>query len=475
MSDTKRSILACVGALAGIGAIFGGNLWREGVEAGHPLSAGSFVRGILPTAAQSDPSNSQRSSYSGGTSALQPFSELQADRSKDPQISVTDYFGDIAMLLKENYVDPITDDEKLASGGVRGMISSLRDPYSVFMSPTSLKTFRNMQVGKFDGIGAQFAYRMNLANPQSNADGIPEPEQDDSDGFSPSMLPPPLVVVDVVPGGPADKAGVKPGDIVDTVAGHWLIQAKDVMAFRDAEHALSLGKITRDAYASLHRVIRLKVESSILPSRALSLLQEGDSGTVDVKWIRSGSLRETTIAKAPSSIPPFQASGNTIDRLAFASGEEDRFKAAIAGRRSLTIDLRHNVGGDFEVMRRCLSLLVPAGTYGYIGVQRAGVARPFTVQTGVADPPKVILDVDRTTTGAAQVFASILRSRGATLAGSEMTPDPVVVQVKTLPDGSGYTLATGIYSATRPKDAEQWRPTSSRRFALRFVPGEGTV
>lgn len=87
-----------------------------------------------------------------------------------------------ALLAK---YDGEIDDEVLLESAIKGMTSSLNDPYTVFMNEEEYKSFNEQSNGEFVGIGAQV--------------GIKE------EGF---------VVIAPIEGSPAEEAGLKTGDVI---------------------------------------------------------------------------------------------------------------------------------------------------------------------------------------------------------------------------------------------------------------------
>ncbi|MCX6362568.1 MAG: S41 family peptidase [Actinobacteria bacterium] len=82
------------------------------------------------------------------------------------------------------------DVDKLSTAGVNGTLKSLKDPYTVYLSPEEAKALATKMSGQFFGIGATL---------QKGKKG--------------------LAVARVIAGSPAEKAGLKPGDIIVTVDG----------------------------------------------------------------------------------------------------------------------------------------------------------------------------------------------------------------------------------------------------------------
>lgn len=87
----------------------------------------------------------------------------------------------VLKCIDENYVDDI--DHKKVTDEVAAAALSALDPHSVYMLPQTLESTEESLAGNFDGIGIQF----NVPNDTA-------------------------VVIEVIPGGPSEKIGLRPGD-----------------------------------------------------------------------------------------------------------------------------------------------------------------------------------------------------------------------------------------------------------------------
>ncbi len=100
-------------------------------------------------------------------------------------------FWDVWDRLNKSYIDKkALDPEKMFYGAISGMVASLGDPYTVFLSPDQNKEAKDDLGGKFEGIGAQL--------------GIKDKK---------------IVVIAPLKGTPAEKAGLQPGDWIVKVDG----------------------------------------------------------------------------------------------------------------------------------------------------------------------------------------------------------------------------------------------------------------
>jgi carboxyl-terminal processing protease len=400
---------------------------------------------------------------------------LQASNKPIPEAN---FYRGLLELLRQNYVESIDDEQKLAVGAVKGMVNGLKDPRCVFMDANEFKAYTDAQSGKYQGIGVDLAFELGTGKKRAGSAG--------ADDLAPADMAalaiPRLKVIAVTPGGPADVAGVKVGDWVESVEDHWVLNPAPVTAYRKAvdaarpdatknlppAQALKLQTAARSLASDLDQ----KIHTMIMPLRAKDLLTIGEKGAIKIMWHRGDALRPTIIGRHISQVPIVQTKGSTIT-LRFAAGSADKLKEAIAGKAGVTIDLRNNSIGDYNAMLQCLSVVAPSGTYGEIHVQKDNKSRAFSIGEGNAKPPKMTLLVDNSTTGAAGIFASALVGRHlATLSGTPPS-DASVIEVVNLPDGSGYTLAIGKYSAKPVIDMKRvaLRPKKSRFYAERQIDG----
>lgn len=376
------------------------------------------------------------------------------DRRGGTEIPAGDFFYELTEKLKKEYVEPIKDEQKLASGAVRGMIGYLGDPKSIFMDKDEFRVFLNARQGKYEGIGADLA--LLTPTPGAKADrSVLQPTPSEEGAPATPIAPtkktaavpqlPRLTVVSVVPGGPADRAGVKVGDVVDTVDAHWVVSGGLIAKFTKAVDDFKAKKISLPELNAVRKEFKAKYDRRLLPLRARDRLTIGKTGLLKIGWERNGNSFVTEIIRGESQRPGFGVEKGAI-RLPLVQGAAGQLKAAMQGKSAVTLDLRNNVVGDFATMRQCLAVLAPSGSYGSFVTDRAEKGTPLTVSNGNANPPKITLLTDRTTRGAAEILALALSSRGlAKLSGQETGGDRDIYEISALPDGSGYTLVTGHY------------------------------
>jgi len=143
------------------------------------LLVGSFLGGVFYGAWQAGESVNPKKVFS---------SVINRTNNQPKEIDFS-LFWDVWTRINQSYAGDI-DDQKRVYGAIEGMVAALGDPYSVFMPPSLSKDFKDDLSGDFSGIGAEMEMRDNN-----------------------------LTVVAPLSGSPAEKAGIKPKDIVLEIDG----------------------------------------------------------------------------------------------------------------------------------------------------------------------------------------------------------------------------------------------------------------
>lgn len=363
---------------------------------------------------------------------------LVASNTKEVKIPDERYYFELTALLKREFVDPIEDEAKLASGSVKGMISSLNDERSLFMSEPLFHAFTQTLVGNYEGIGVQ----LTLLRPPQEKD---KPIQTSMDLL---QRVPRVVVTAVAPGGPADRAGLKPGDEVERIDGRWVVNPDVADRYRAVERQIKAKTLPPTALSELENEMRAKFKDSMMPMRALERLSVGESGPVKLQYRRDGKIVEVELIRAKHSVPfnTFDKDGNF--RLSFVSKAADALKSALQSKPGLTIDLQGVRHGDLDAMAECLAAIAPAGTYGKIVSEKGDVQTVKSATGNDRSGPPVRILVDRYTAGIAEAFVLALQpTKRIVVEGGKMAGDPSIIERTELPDGAGFTLRIGTFKA----------------------------
>lgn len=125
--------------------------------------------------------------YAGAVSGLY---EAYQERISSEDVDF-DVFWQVWDTIHEFYVDKEDlSDKKLFYGAIRGMVEAVGDPYTVFMDPKISREFSDDLAGTFEGIGAEIGIKHDV-----------------------------LTIIAPLPGMPAEKAGLKAGDVITAIDG----------------------------------------------------------------------------------------------------------------------------------------------------------------------------------------------------------------------------------------------------------------
>ncbi|PYO47051.1 MAG: hypothetical protein DMD72_10990 [Gemmatimonadetes bacterium] len=199
-------------------------------------------------------------------------------------------FESVFRRVQDDYVDAVSD-SALYVKSVDGMLYELRDPYSTFLPPDRFARLNESTSGNYAGLGVEVDLR---------------------DGY--------LIVVAPLPGGPAERAGLQPGDRIVEISG------KATKGWTNEEAS----KLLRGKPGSL---VTLKIE------------RPGISSPLDFK------MQRTTIHQSAVRRASLLADGiGYIDLKAFSDSTANELTGAVTGllargMKTLVLDLRTNPGG----------------------------------------------------------------------------------------------------------------------------------
>jgi carboxyl-terminal processing protease len=287
-------------------------------------------------------------------------------------------FWDAYRSVTERYAGGPIDRQQLVEGAIRGMISSLGDPYSMYLSPQELRQSLEGVNAQFEGIGAQIGTR--------DAAG-------QADACSTLAATCQLVVVEPIEGSPAEKAGIQTGDVIASIDGASVngltIDAARQRIRGPAGTTVTLG-IVRSGAALRIAVVRGVITQPVVTGRDLADARVG--------YIRVSNFTSSSATSFESLL------------------RQDLTK----GERRLVLDLRGDPGGYVDAARDIASQFITSGPIFY--EQTSSGERIATDATGgglATDPAiRVIVLVDGGSASASEILAGALQSRGrATLVG----------------------------------------------------------
>lgn len=298
-------------------------------------------------------------------------------------------YSEVLSRVRSEYVEE-PNIPKVTDGALHGLLESL-DPNSSYLSAEAYKAFKAHKTeGKAD-IGAVISKRFGYAD-----------------------------VVAVLPGSPAEKAGIEPTDIFESIEGQ-------------STHELSLPEI-----------------------RNLLAGEPGSTINVEVVRARRAEPQKIVITRDIVNVPP------VADKLmddgigyvkveALTRGKAQEVASRIkslekSGAKKILLDLRYCAEGDESEGIAVANLFLNHGTITYLQGQK------FPREAFNADPAKDITNlpvavlVNRGTSGAAEVVAAaILENARGDVVGDKTFGDGSVQKTIDLPDGGALILSVAKY------------------------------
>ena len=293
-------------------------------------------------------------------------------------------------VLRQDFVDPDSlDPEILRQGAIDGILASLGDSHTIYIDPHSFALGVDVISGQFEGIGARV-------------------EQDSATRE--------IIIVAPFRDSPAEKVGVRTGDVVLAVDG-------------ESTAGWTLSQAVR----------RIR----------------GPAGTDVVLSIRhpNGDEEDITITRATINIPTVftreieDANGNVISDLAYVELEQITEKTVPdlapvlqdildKGYRGLILDLRRNPGGSLNATVEVADLFLEEGVI-LTQVDREGNETVFEADAGdLAESLPVVILVGRGSASGAEVIAGALRdNQRAVLIGETTFGKGAVNHLRDLSDG----------------------------------------
>jgi carboxyl-terminal processing protease len=279
-------------------------------------------------------------------------------------------FWDAYHAIIRRYAGGEVDHQKLIEGAIRGMIESLDDPYSSYLTPEEYRESLQGISGQFEGIGAEIGTQ--------TSDG----SESDCATLDTSCQ---LVVISPLEGSPAQKAGLRAGDVIvaidgSNVNGLTVDQARDrIRGDKGTEVRLS---VVRDGAKPFEiPIVRDVIVQQEVIHRVL------DRGAV-------GYTKLTGFSE------------HAADVLA----DEVR-KDVDEGRKKLILDLRGNPGGFVTAAKKVASQYIKEGPIFW--EERADGTQEPTSATGdgaAVDPAiSVVVLIDQGSASASEIVAAALQ------------------------------------------------------------------
>lgn len=288
---------------------------------------------------------------------------------------------------------------ELTYAAISGMLNSVHDRYTVFLDPKEYAELNNGLDGKdFGGTGIVI-------------------QEDDASKY--------IAVSDVVPGGPADKAGVQQGDLITAINGQ-----------------STKGWSVDRASAHLRGKINTKVSITLLRGRK----------TLAPMTITRGKIHQLSVfdKMLPGNIGYVALTVFGRDTSSELAAALDRLQKK--GARAVILDLRDNGGGYLNAAVGVSSMFIQSGPIVSVESRGSNITTLEANDTAIAPLPLAVL-VNRFTASASEITSGAIQDSGVgELIGEKTFGKGVVQTIYPLPDGSAVKITTARYLTPHNRD-----------------------
>ena len=327
-----------------------------------------------------------------------PSSSAKAEKPKDFQDKL---FYEVWNTLKDNYVDgDKLQNQDMFYGALEGMAAATGDPYTVFMTPSSTKSFEQDMAGSFEGIGAEIGLKNNI-----------------------------ITIVAPLEDMPAAKAGLRAGDKIIKINGE-----------------LTVGFSTTEAVG--------KIRGPKGTSVTLTISREGRKDLFDVVVKRATIQVKSVKTSFKDGIATIRVTNFNDDTDAlFAQAVNEIIKQKPKG---IILDLRNNPGGYLSGAIQMASFwlsdsVVVSEKYadGHIESHRS-VGNPTLAAF------RTVVLINEGSASASEIVAGALQDTGlAVLVGQKSFGKGSVQIIKTFSDGSSLKVTTAKWLTPKGRSIDK--------------------
>lgn len=302
------------------------------------------------------------------------------------------YLSKIKKAIDKNFLwqDKI-DEEKLKDGAIKGYVEGLGDQYTEYISKEEMKSFTEDINGSFVGIGIYM-----IADEDSGK----------------------IIVYHPITDSPADKAGIKAGDIIVSVNG--------------VEYGY-------DDFSSIADHIKGEAGTKV------KLVIERDGKKLDFE------IERAKIETNPITSKMLEKNIGYLNLPSFDKDVSKKFKEKIddiiaKGANSIILDLRNNGGGMVDECTQIVDLFLDKDKIIMTTKDKKGnVQKSITKNKKIYEIPLVIL-VNENTASASEILTGALKDNNrAKVIGTKTYGKGVIQSVFNLSDGSGLKITTAEY------------------------------
>lgn len=320
-------------------------------------------------------------------SGITNYSTLRTTNSSQRSID-TRLLGEVLDVIRSEYIDTSKiDDKKLVYGATSGLVKGIGDKYTNFLTPEEKQEYLSANKREFQGIGATLALENEF-----------------------------VVIESPIDGSPAQRAGLKPKDVILKVDGQ-SVQGKTPV--------------------EVATLIRGEAKTKV----SITYYRPSTNKTVDIDIVREViNLNILETEKLEDGVILFKVYQFTDESVESFEKKWDEKISEIVNEnpKGLIIDLRNNPGGFVDAVRYSLGEFLPNRTIVFMEEDKQGRRKEYSVQrTGrLLDIPLVVL-VNEGSASASEIFAGAMQDSGrAKVIGTKTVGKGVEQKLIDLSDGS---------------------------------------
>jgi carboxyl-terminal processing protease len=338
----------------------------------------------------------------------QPHVEIS---SKEPPPSIThldfSMFWTVLNKIENTYYDKkAIDPQKLLNGAISGMVSSLDDPYTVYLPPAQNNDFKQGLAGKFEGIGAELGMKGKQ-----------------------------VIIVAPLDGGPAQKSGIRAGDMIvkvdDQMIAGWNLN-QVVSKIRGPKGTdVTIGIVRKEG----EQPKDIKIVRDTITVKSLT---SWTKAVKDIDEIKQTEALKPSAEKKVVYVRLSQFGDSTNDEWQRLAAEIDRKMASDQNIKGIVFDLRNNPGGYLTDAVYIASEFIKEGTaVMQEDKNQERESYPVSGKGLLTDVPVIVL-INKGSASASEIVAGALRDHErAQLVGDTSFGKGTIQQAEDLGGGAG--------------------------------------
>lgn len=310
--------------------------------------------------------------------------------SSDDGIARKSKLKQLKTVIDEYYLGEV-DEEQLREYSYKGMIAGLEDPYSVYYTKEEYEDVEESSEGIFSGVGIVLTQDM-----ETKAITVVKPMKD----------------------GPAQKAGIKAGDILTKVEGEEISSDEDLSSVVSRVKGKEGTKVTltfsRDGKEKDYTLTRQEIKN---PTVEYEMLEN------KVGYIKITEFDEVTVEQFDDALSQL---------------END-------GMKKLVLDLRDNPGGLLDAVVDIADRILPTGMIVYTE-DKNGKKTEYEAKSAECVEQPIAVLINGNSASASEILAGAIQDyKAGTLVGTTSYGKGIVQNIFQLGDGSAVKLTIANY------------------------------